>query len=53
MSVAVIKEVISGLSYDKLNVFHWHITGKIEQKGITFSFFFPPKKRGMKKKKMN
>jgi len=26
MSVAVIKEVISGLSYDKLNVFHWHIT---------------------------
>eukprot|EP00088_Acartia_fossae_P031560 TRINITY_DN3242_c0_g1_i11.p1 TRINITY_DN3242_c0_g1~~TRINITY_DN3242_c0_g1_i11.p1 ORF type:complete len:644 (-),score=150.03 TRINITY_DN3242_c0_g1_i11:691-2586(-) len=26
MSVDVIKQVISGMSYDKLNVFHWHIT---------------------------
>ena len=24
--VQVIKEIISGMSYDKLNVFHWHIT---------------------------
>ena len=29
MSVDVIKQVISGMSYDKLNVFHWHITGKV------------------------
>jgi len=26
MSKKVIKQVISGMSYDKLNVFHWHIT---------------------------
>ena len=24
--VQVIKQIISGMSYDKLNVFHWHIT---------------------------
>ena len=26
MSVSVIKQIIRGLSYEKLNVFHWHIT---------------------------
>jgi len=26
MSKKVIKNIISGMSYDKLNVFHWHIT---------------------------
>jgi len=26
MSKKIIKEIISGMSYDKLNVFHWHIT---------------------------
>merc|ERR1711899_588247 len=26
ISKKVIKEIISGMSYDKLNVFHWHIT---------------------------
>jgi len=26
MSKAVIKQIIRGMSYDKLNVFHWHIT---------------------------
>jgi len=26
MSKKVIKQIISGMSYDKLNVFHWHIT---------------------------
>ena len=26
LSSQVIKQIISGMSYDKLNVFHWHIT---------------------------
>ena len=26
MTVSVIKQIIRGLSYEKLNVFHWHIT---------------------------
>jgi len=26
MSIPVIKQIISAMSYDKLNVFHWHIT---------------------------
>jgi hexosaminidase len=27
ITVPTIKQIISAMSYDKLNVFHWHITG--------------------------
>ena len=27
ISLATIKQIIAAMSYDKLNVFHWHITG--------------------------
>jgi N-acetyl-beta-hexosaminidase len=28
ITVPVIKRIIDAMSYDKLNLFHWHITGK-------------------------
>jgi N-acetyl-beta-hexosaminidase len=41
ITVPTIKQIISAMSYDKLNVFHWHITGNFS---YSFAIHYAEKK---------